>query len=59
VRAIVRRRLRGAEIAARALGRLSPADALALVLLIREQAPHRPEERRPDAFRCSSMRPGQ
>jgi len=42
-RAIERRQLRGAEMAARELGRLSPADALALVLLIREQAPHRSE----------------
>jgi hypothetical protein len=42
-RAIERRQLRGAEMAARELGRLSPADALALVLLILEQAPHRSE----------------
>jgi hypothetical protein len=42
-RAIERRQLRGAEMAARELGRLSPADALALVLLILQQAPHRSE----------------
>lgn len=42
-RAIERRRLQPAEIAARELGRLSPADALALLLLIREQAPDRYE----------------
>jgi hypothetical protein len=41
--AIERRQLRGAEIAARELGSLSPADALALLLLIHELAPHRSE----------------
>jgi hypothetical protein len=41
--AVERRQLRGAEVAARELGRLSPADALALLLLIRDKEPHRAE----------------
>jgi hypothetical protein len=42
-RAIQRRQLRNAEMAARELSQLTPTNALALLLLIRDQAPERYE----------------